>query len=37
MQTPGIYEVPITIEMPGVYFLRVEVNGIFKLYKIIKQ
>lgn len=36
-QARGTYAVPITIEMPGVYFLRVEVNGIFKLYKIISQ
>jgi PKD repeat protein len=36
-QAPGTYEVPITLDMAGIYFLRVEVNGLYKLYKIIKQ
>jgi PKD repeat protein len=36
-QAPGSYEMPIAIETPGVYFLRVEINGVFKLYKIISQ
>jgi PKD repeat protein len=36
-QSPGKYEVPLTIEAPGIYFLRMDVNGISRMYKIIRQ